>query len=175
MVNRVSPTVPANDYELAGAGNEYLAELRNEFGQSTLLKIFDVAAIEILADYMQIYRVSAGKRLLKEGERSDFALLILSGAVSVVKSHEDGSQHQIAMVMPGRLIGEMSLIDGEPRFASCVAATNTLIAVLSRRSLLDLLDEHPKLGSLLLMRLTALVSHRLRLTSAKLVEKMAAA
>ncbi|QNM97405.1 Crp/Fnr family transcriptional regulator [Chitinimonas koreensis] len=175
MATPIQPTIPPNDYQLAGAGGEFLSELRGQFGESPLLRMFDDAAIEILADYMQVYRVPAGKTLLREGEKSDFALLILSGAVNVMKSHADGGQHQIATVLPGRLIGEMSLIDGEPRFASCVAATNALVAVLARRSVLALLDEHPKLGSLLLMRLTALVSNRLRQTSAKLVDLMASA
>lgn len=169
----VPVTLPPRDYQLAGAGSEFLSQLQTQFAQSPLLHVFDAAAVDILADFLQVYRLSTGQVLLREGECSTFAILLLSGSVQVEKSHADGSRHTIASVGPGTLIGEMSLIDGEPRFASCIAHDEVLLAVLTKQSLLGLLEQHPKLGALLLMRLVALVSHRLRQTSAKLVALMA--
>ncbi len=168
--HRVGATHPLQDYQLAGAGMEFVELLQERFRLSPLLNVFDATSVSLLADYMQVYTLPAQQLLLKEGEQSDFAILLLDGVVSVNKRHADNSEHTIATIGPGKLIGEMSLIDGEPRFASCQANTDVRFAVLTRQNLLGLLDDHPKLGSLLLMRLVALVSHRLRQTSARLVE-----
>lgn len=168
----VPSTIPMQDYQLAGAGGDFLPQLQALFAHSKLLEVFDADAVAILADYMQVYRLPVTGVLLREGEGSDFTILLLEGEVSVLKAHPGRAPQAIAVITPGKLIGEMSLIDREPRFASCVAQTDVLFAVLTRQSLLDLLDEHPKLGSQLLMRLVALVSNRLRQTSAKLVALM---
>jgi CRP-like cAMP-binding protein len=168
----VPSTIPMQDYQLAGSGGEFIDALQGLFAQSRLLDVFDAESVTILADYMQVYRMPAGGLLLREGERSDFTILLLSGDVNVLKAHAGRVPQSIALITPGKLIGEMSLIDREPRFATCVAQTDVLVAVLTRQALLDLLEEHPKLGSQLLMRLVALVSNRLRLTSAKLVALM---
>lgn len=168
----VPSTVPMQDYQLAGAASEFLPQLQTLFAQSKLLEVFDADAVGILADYMQVYRMPMTGVLLREGEQSDFTILLLQGEVSVLKAHVGRAAQSIAVITPGKLIGEMSLIDREPRFATCVAQTDVLFAVLTRQAFLDLLEEYPKLGSQLLMRLVALVSTRLRQTSAKLVALM---
>jgi len=172
MTTPIANTIPMQDYQLAGPGSEFTLRLRQLFASSKLLEVFDAESVDILADYMQVYRMAAGTTLLHEGEHSDFAILLIEGEVHVMKTHTTRGAQQIAVIPAGKLIGEMSLIDREPRFASCVAETEVLFAVLTRQGLLDLLEEHPKLGSLLLMRLVALVSNRLRQTSARLVSLM---
>ena len=59
----------------------------------------------------------------------------------------------LAQVEPGRTLGEMSMIDGEPRFATCVAVEPTLVAVLDRENLARIIVEQPLLGAKLLMEL----------------------
>jgi CRP-like cAMP-binding protein len=66
-------------------------------------------------------------------------------------------------------MGEMSMFDGEPRFASCVMLESARIAVLSRDALMMVLIDEPKLGNKILLKLVQLLSDRLRQTSAKLV------
>lgn len=64
------------------------------------------------------------------------------------------------------------MIDGEPRFASCVSAEECLIAVLSRESLAGIILEQPTLGAKILMELVLMLSQRLRQTSSKLLDYM---
>jgi CRP-like cAMP-binding protein len=63
----------------------------------------------------------------------------------------------------------MSMIDGEPRFATCVATEPSLIAVLDRESLARIIVEQPLLGAKVLMELVLMLSHRLRATSQRLL------
>jgi CRP-like cAMP-binding protein len=68
----------------------------------------------------------------------------------------------------------MSLIDGEPRFASCVALETVEIAVLDRESLSRILTEVPRIGVKLMMELLMLLNQRLRNVSAQLLTCMEA-
>jgi CRP-like cAMP-binding protein len=75
----------------------------------------------------------------------------------------------IAVVEPGHALGEMSMIDGEPRFATCVAVDEVLVAVLDRESLARIIVEQPMLGAKVLMELVLMLSQRLRATSDRLM------
>jgi len=168
----IQPTLPAHDYQAAGNGSDYLPQLKLIFSESRLLDVFEDDAIRILASHIKVYRQQAGKPLLREGEKSDFVLMLIEGEVDVLKSNDNGAPQMITSVLSGKLIGEMSLVDGEPRFATCIARSNVLVAVLTRTSLLAIIDSHPRLGAQLLMQLVALISQRLRQTSKKLVSVM---
>jgi CRP-like cAMP-binding protein len=63
----------------------------------------------------------------------------------------------------------MSMIDGEPRFATCVAVDEVLVAVLDRESLARIIVEQPMLGAKILMELILMLSQRLRATSDRLM------
>ena len=61
------------------------------------------------------------------------------------------------------------MIDGEPRFATCVATVSTVFAVLDRNSMARILLDHPALGTKILLKLVAMLSLRLRQTSVRLL------
>lgn len=63
---------------------------------------------------------------------------------------------------PGAFLGEMSLFDGRPRFASCITVQPTDFVVLSRDRLNDILRDHPRLGSKLMLILAQAMTERLR-------------
>ena len=75
----------------------------------------------------------------------------------------------LATVEAGRTLGEMSMIDGEARFATCIAAETTLLAILDRESLARIIVEQPLLGAKILMELVLMLSQRLRATSERLL------
>ena len=78
----------------------------------------------------------------------------------------------IAQVDAGKTLGEMSMIDGEARFATCVAAEPTVVAVLDRESLARIIVEQPMLGAKILMQMVLMLSQRLRSTSGRLLQMM---
>ena len=90
--------------------------------------------------------------------------------LEVRKQDRWNTQQLIAVVEPGRVLGEMSMIDGEPRFATCVAVQPTLVAVLDRESLARIIVEQPLLGAKILMELVLMLSQRLRATSDRLMQ-----
>jgi CRP-like cAMP-binding protein len=97
-------------------------------------------------------------------------LMLVEGKVEVHKQDRWNKPQAIATVEAGKTLGEMSMIDGEPRFATCVAIEPTLVAVLDRENLARIIVEQPMLGAKILMQLVLMLSQRLRSTSGRLLE-----
>lgn len=126
--------------------------------------------IEHLAPHLMMYRAPAGSVILSESDPGDFMLFIVSGLVQVVKDDKDGRRKEIGVLGAGHSIGDMSLLDCKPRSASCIAADDTVFAVLDRDSLGRLIDADPRTGAVLLLDLGQNLSQRLRDTDQRLVD-----
>ena len=77
---------------------------------------------------------------------------------------------RVGVVRRGTALGEMSLLDGEPRFASCTAIEEVEAAVLGRQEIGRLIRDHPAVGAKLLVNITQLMAQRLRNTSNQLIK-----
>ena len=99
-------------------------------------------------------------------------LMLIEGKVEVLKRDRWNTPQMIALVEAGKTLGEMSMIDGESRFATCVAVEPTVLAVLDRENLARIIVEQPMLGAKILMQMVLMLSQRLRSTSARLLQMM---
>lgn len=124
-----------------------------------------------VVSYMRPKRIAAGTVFIQEGEvrQNDYMLLVLEGDIAV---ENELAGQQGAMVVniigPGHLIGEMGVLDGSPRSATCTATTQIYAAVLSRTALMRLLKDEPRVGSRLLLAISKRMADRLRETTRKL-------
>ncbi|HEY6239996.1 MAG TPA: cyclic nucleotide-binding domain-containing protein [Burkholderiales bacterium] len=139
---------------------------------SPLFENFNLGEIRALSGFMHVYRTEPGAEIIREGEAGDFMVFLIEGGIEVFKQDRWNAPRLIAVIAPGQSFGEMSMIDGEPRFASCIAADSCVISVLSRDSLARIILEQPSLGAKILMELVLMLSQRLRLTSSKLLGYM---
>ena len=126
--------------------------------------------IESIAKYLYISKAAKGSTIFNEGTRNAEMYLIVEGSVTVVK--EDVSSHGkvLSVITKGKVIGEMALFDGQPRSAKVIANDDTTMLVLSRGNLDRFIDDIPKLAAKLLLKLGALISYKLRMTSGILVD-----
>jgi CRP-like cAMP-binding protein len=129
----------------------------------------DIGETRTLARLMFVYEADASQILIGEGDSGDFMLLLMTGMVDVLRRNRYDYASRISVALPGQTLGEMSLFDGEPRFASCVALEHTRFAVLSREGMQHVLQDDPALGNKIMLRLVQMLSARLRQTSARLV------
>jgi CRP-like cAMP-binding protein len=154
------PTLPHLDH--LGAAVNFIDEIHEVMDSLALFEDFTLQEHAILCEHMECYAAPKGAAILQEGLDGDFLILILTGQVNVVKSAGEGQEQVITEVGPGGFLGEMSLIDGQRRFASCITTVPTDFAVLSRDDLTSLLDVYPQTGAKLLMLLLQIVTERLR-------------
>ena len=155
--------------ESLGDATQFAGPMHALIPKCPLLENFSQPEVELLAQFMSVYRAQPGAEIIREGEGGDFMLMLLEGRVEVHKRDRWNTPQVLATVDAGRTLGEMSMIDGAPRFATCIAAEPSLIAVLDRESLARIIVEQPLLGAKVLMELVLMLSHRLRATSQRLL------
>ena len=158
--------------ERVGKGTAIANEIFGLVGRSLFFAEFSREDISILAGYMDVYRAQAGETIIRENDGGDFMLLVIEGAVDIFKRNTRSDQQHMTNVGPGMTLGEMSMIDGEPRFATCIATETTVLAVLHREDMAKIILDHPSLGSKILVKLVSMLSARLRQTSARLLQYM---
>ena len=121
--------------------------------------------------FMRPRRFSSGTTLIRQGETGDtgFMVLVLIGEVTVESQQASRTGPVTLSVLgPGSLIGEMALVDGEARSATCTASTDVSCAVLTRDALVALIAEQPATGAKLMTAIALRLAERLREASIKL-------
>jgi CRP/FNR family transcriptional regulator, cyclic AMP receptor protein len=151
---------------------------------SPLLQDMSAAEADILVSAMLLVRAEPGQVLIREGDTGEWMLMLLSGTVDVTKSiaprakdeQTEGASEpaisRIAVVQRGAAFGEMSMLDSEPRFATCTAIDAVEAGVLGRRAIGELIRDHPAVGAKLLVKITQLMAQRLRNTSNHVVRML---
>ena len=164
------------EQQLRGAGLELLgdcAALVHHGPQrmlgSALLEDFDDVEAATLGAAMLRVRAAPQQVLIREGESANWMLLLLEGTVDVTKRTPRGEPSRLAVVRAGATLGEMSMLDGEPRNATCTALEPVEAGVLTREAIAALIREHPAVGAKLLVKLTQLIAQRLRNTNNQLI------
>src|SRR5438105_9388692 len=123
----------------------------------TALMQLDTREAHTIVAYMQPHRIAQGTTFIREGdgESTDFMLLVLDGEVTIetiVVSRT--APITVTVLGPGSLIGEMGLVDGAPRSASCTALTHLRCAMLTRAALNQLLDDEPRTAAKLILAIS---------------------
>ncbi|MFZ6873110.1 Crp/Fnr family transcriptional regulator [Undibacterium sp. Di27W] len=157
-------------FRLVGIGSGFKSEVCDMIAESQLFADLDWKDIQALAEYVQCYEVSSGTVVFKEGESGTYMFLLVKGEVEILKTGQDGVSHRIVLVTHGKIVGEMSIIDGEKRSASCVATQTSILLLLTKDHYTRIIKEKPVLAVHILARLAKLMSQRLRSVSGQLVE-----
>lgn len=159
--------------EHLGCATNFISEIQEIIKVMPLFENFTPQEYQLLCGYMECFATPGNANILTEDTVGDFMLLVLTGRVNVVKSCGPDERKVVAQVGPGCFLGEMSLVDGQRRFASCVTIDPTDFAVLTRQSLNDILDAHPRLGAKLLLLLLQLTTGRLRDATQRMIPAIA--
>ena len=128
-----------------------------------LFSMLEDSDVDLLARDMRKLSFARGETLIQQGDPGDSLFLIASGEVAVHLA-VDGASRQVATLQPGNIVGEASLITGEPRGATCVAQTDVTCHMIGHELFQRLLELKPKLAedisAILSQRQTALDAER---------------
>jgi CRP/FNR family cyclic AMP-dependent transcriptional regulator len=147
-------------------------ELIPRLERTPIFEDFRREDLEALAGYFTVHRVDAGTLIFREGEKGTRMCLLLEGRLEVFRNDDSGARKKITDVGPGKLIGEMSLIDGMPYSATAVASAISTLVMLSRDNMQRICEERPRAGNQLLWKVANLLSLRLRQTTGKLIDRL---
>lgn len=109
-----------------------------------LFENLDDEALQELADITIEEVLSPGDVLFREGAEGDAAYVVARGAVHVIRDI-DGEEMILDVLGGGDVLGEMSLLTGEPRTATIRAATTVTLGKISRESFEHLMATQPHL------------------------------
>ena len=133
---------------------------------------FSFERIKKLVRYMSVYEVPRDTVLFCEGEKKPYMVLIVKGRVDVVKFDSNRTPKKITSLGPGKTIGEMSIIDGEPRSASAVTGSDALLFVMTAEQFTSLNEALPGIGITLVLKIAKQMSQYLRQTSGRLIDHL---
>ncbi len=109
-------------------------------------------------------RLGPLERLIVQGQDGTSLFVVVEGAVEVLVRREDGQDWPLDTRLRGSVIGEMSLLTGEPRAATIRAVTGATVYEIGKRQYEPLLRRRPEL----LDELAAVVEQRLREQASRL-------
>lgn len=147
-----------------------LDEISDMLIECPLFNQLQAEDIRLLARHFSILNMNKGAVIFKEGDDGTFMCIVHEGRVSIVKANQDDEPVVMASEGPGRALGEMAVLDGERRSATCVAETDCIFLTLSKEAMDKMLEEQPRVGAKVLRALAISLSRRMRWTAGKLVD-----
>ena len=130
-----------------------------------------LAEAMVIVDMMRPKRIPAGTVFITEGEdkHNDYMLLLLEGdAVIENKTPQQKEGNIIGALGPGSIFGEMSVLAGSARAATCIATSDLSAAILTRVRLQELLVSHPLVAAKFVIMLNSHSADRVRETANKM-------
>jgi hypothetical protein len=146
--------------ETADAALNGLGEHMKELIALKRVPLFSALTLEQLAsiDRLMVTRHYAkGESIFRKGDAGAELYVVLEGEIRVHLDH-DGHEVTLVRLGGGKVVGEMSLFDDQPRSASAQASLDTTVRVLRRDRMQAIVHEHPEV----LLEFVKNLSQRLR-------------
>jgi CRP/FNR family transcriptional regulator, cyclic AMP receptor protein len=129
-----------------------------------LFRDLELGDLAVLNGLMRRQELPAGVRLMASDTDGDSAYVIRHGAVKVHVEQEDGTDVIVAILGPGEIVGEMSVIDRKTRSGSVVTLEESVVFWIDREALQNCFRTMPKLT----LNLTEILSRRIRIANERI-------
>jgi CRP-like cAMP-binding protein len=88
-----------------------------------------------------------GTQLVRQGEAGESMFIVTEGLLNVMYTSPDTLEMtNVGSIQSGGFFGEMSLMTGEPRSATVVAATDTVVYEIAKDEVGEILASRPELA-----------------------------
>ena len=128
------------------------------------VELFQEIPGEILSNIAQIseeLNLEAEQNIFKEGDHGDSLYIIIDGEVSVIKEKKE-----IALLDNGKCIGEMALLDQEPRSADAVCTSACILLKIGQLGFYELMASN----DIIMKQIIKILTKRLRETNKRLTK-----
>jgi small-conductance mechanosensitive channel/CRP-like cAMP-binding protein len=122
-----------------------IEERANALAQTDLFGALDQADRQKLARSLTMVSFADGERIIRQGEPGDSLYLVRAGEVGVRLS-VDGAEREVAVLRAGQFFGEMSLMTGEPRKATCSAKGDATCYVMQHGAFRRVIAAKPQIA-----------------------------
>ncbi len=109
-----------------------------------------------------------GDTIFTEDSIGNSMMIITSGEVRVSQKSDPNNEEALIVLKKGDLFGEMGLLEDLPRSATVIAHSNVVMLEIAREDFLDFITNESTAGVKILLKLSRILSSRLRETDTKL-------
>jgi CRP/FNR family transcriptional regulator, cyclic AMP receptor protein len=127
-------------------------------------------SLDILFDFLEEQTWAPGERIFNEGELGRTMYVIRDGEVEVARKSTRGNQVPIVRLGPGETFGEMTLVELQPRSATCLVKKRTTTYALTNLDLWNLYKSDNYAYIIILQNICRMLSRRLRKADSRIVE-----
>jgi CRP/FNR family cyclic AMP-dependent transcriptional regulator len=114
-----------------------------------------------LNEYLYGRVFQAGTNIITAEQPGEVVYVILRGAVKIYQDQADGTRVILALLGPGDIVGEMSLIDSAGRSANVITVEDSHLLWMERRAFQHCLKTIPEMNA----NLVRILSRRVRLAN----------
>ena len=121
-------------------------QARNALAHAAIFKdVLDAPQLDALAKTCQVRVLGDNAAFIRQGETGTSMFVILEGVACVSIAMADGEERDVAILVGGDIVGEMSLMTGAPRTATVKSLTAMRIVEVTKESIEPLLAAQPSL------------------------------
>ena len=145
--------------------------LKEPLPKSVLAKELSAGDIEVVAKLAHLVHLEDGQVLSPEGQPDSRMHVVVNGALAVSRPGAEGHWNNLHVMTAGDLVGELSFLDGTPRYAALRALGRTEVFSLDRADLESLVEQHPWIAYRVMraiVRFTHGLQRRMSMQSAEL-------
>ena len=172
--------MPVTQLELTKAPNiEFVLgeqEIANALRDVKLFnRVLNAEQTQELANHCKPTELQPGAVLMRKGDSANAMYIVLEGAASVSLDDRGEEVHEVAVSATGDVVGEMSLLTGQPRTATVTALTRLRVVEITKEAIAELFKSSPELlerfSHVLAKRQQENDAHANRMRDTKQVEK----
>ena len=119
------------------------AGLIGELERVPLFASLQKRQLESLSRHLRRRAFKRGEVIFFQGDIGESLYIIESGSVRITQQSEDGRELILVVFGAGDFFGDMSIIDGEPRSATAIAAEDASALMLLRDDFVRFIGENP--------------------------------
>lgn len=124
----------------------------------SIFRSLDDALLDSLVGVTTTKKLRDGQVLFRKGDSGRQLYGVIEGRLKIYASGADGKEVVFGLSDPGEVIGEIALLDSNPRSATVVAVAASELLVLDRRDFLPFLERQPRVA----VELAEVLATRLR-------------
>ncbi len=125
-----------------------------------------VVSCSRLSELSRFKKYAAGETIIHEAEENDNVYFILEGQVKTTNFSSKGREVWHNELGPGKTIGEMAAITGQPRVSTVIALKDTQVALIARQDFFALIRHDTNIAIWIMEELAS----RLNIATQKVVE-----
>jgi CRP/FNR family cyclic AMP-dependent transcriptional regulator len=123
----------------------------------------DATTLDEIAEGAVRRHYAKGETVFLEGDPCAGLCVVEKGRIRLLRLSLEGREQVVKLLRPGEFFNEVAVLDGGPNPVSAIAAMESMLWVIDRDTMLQLLERYPALAAAVIENLASRARHLLSL------------